>query len=112
MSPAIVASSFDQAVPIFAALSDPTRLQLVERLSRDGPLSISALAENATISRQAVTKHLVALENAALATSRREGRERIFELQPRRLAVIHQYLNQISRQWEQALHRLQAHVEK
>lgn len=112
MSAANVARRFDQAAPIFAALSDPTRLQLLERLSRNGPQSISELAEDATVSRQAVTKHLVALEKADLATSRHEGRERIFDLRPQQLAVVHRYLDQISRQWEQALGRLQAHVEK
>ncbi len=112
MLAANIAPRFDRAAPLFAALSDPTRLQLLDRLSRNGPQSISELAEGATVSRQAVTKHLVALEKADLATSRHEGRERIFELQPQQLAVVHRYLNQISRQWEQALGRLQAHLDK
>ena len=101
----------EQAAPLFAALSDPTRLRLVERLSQEGPLPISALAQDLPISRQAVTKHLVALEDVDLATSRREGRERIFELRPERLSIVHRYLDQISRQWDRALDRLRAHVE-
>lgn len=102
----------EQAVPIFAALSDATRLQLVARLSRDGPQSISALARDVTISRQAVTKHLGVLEAAELAASRRDGRERIFELRPERLDAAHRYLDQIARQWDAALDRLEAYVEK
>jgi DNA-binding transcriptional ArsR family regulator len=111
MSPFIAARSPGRAAPLFAALGDATRLELVARLSREGPQSISALADDVTISRQAVTKHLEVLEEAGLAASRREGRERIFELRPRRLAVAHRYLDQISRQWDAALGRLQAHLE-
>lgn len=103
---------FEHAAPLFAALSDATRLRLVTRLSRQGPQSISALAEGATISRQAVTKHLRALEEAGLAESRRSGRERIFELRPGRLAAAHRYLDQVARQWDEAIERLQAYVEE
>ena len=112
MSPFVVARGSARAAPLFAALGDSTRLELVARLSREGPQSISALADNTTISRQAVTKHLQVLEEAGLAASRREGRERIFELRPQRLAAAHHYLDQIGRQWDAALVRLQAHLEK
>lgn len=111
MSPPAAPRGLERVTPLFAALSDPTRLQLVERLSRDGPQSISSLAENATVSRQAVTKHLLALEETGLATSRREGRKRIFELRPERLAAAHRYLDRIARQWDEALDRLRAYVE-
>jgi DNA-binding transcriptional ArsR family regulator len=100
------------AAPLFAALGDSTRLELIARLSREGPQSISDLAEDATISRQAVTKHLEVLEEAGLATSHREGRERIFALRPQRLTAAHRYLDQIGRQWDAALDRLQAHLAK
>ena len=100
------------AAPLFAALGDSTRLELIARLSREGPQSISDLADSATISRQAVTRHLEVLEEAGLAASHREGRERIFELRPQRLAVAHRYLDRIGRQWDAALDRLQAHLVK
>jgi len=112
MSPTGAARGSRGPAPLFAALGDSTRLQLVAWLSRDGPQSISALAGHATISRQAVTKHLEVLEEAGLAASRREGRERIFELRPERLAEVRRYLDQIGRQWDEALARLRAHVEQ
>lgn len=112
MSPAAEARGPRGPALLFAALGDPTRLQLVARLARRGPQSISALAEDATISRQAVTKHLQVIEEAGLAESRREGRERIFELRPERLTTAHRYLDQISGQWDDALARLRAHVEQ
>jgi DNA-binding transcriptional ArsR family regulator len=110
MPPFAATRASTTAAPLFAALGDSTRLDLIARLSRDGPQSIADLSEDAAISRQAVTKHLEILEEAGLARSRRAGRERIFELRPQRLAVAHRYLDQIGRQWDAALDRLRAHL--
>ena len=111
-SPTSAAAKFAEAAPVFAALADDTRLQIVARLCGDGPLSIVQLAETAAVSRQAVTKHLHALELAGLARSSRVGRERIWELQTKRLAEARRYLDQISQDWDAALARLKAFVEK
>jgi DNA-binding transcriptional ArsR family regulator len=75
-------------------------------------LSIIALTDGAPVSRQAITKHLHALEEAGLARSARLGRESIWELRPHRLAEVHRYLDQIAAQWDAALGRLRAFVEK
>ncbi len=99
------------AAPVFAALGDPARLRIVSRLCREGPLSVSRLSEGARISRQAVTKHLNALEAAGLIDSERTGRERIWQLQPKRLAVVQRHLQAISAQWDDALDRLRKFVE-
>jgi len=100
------------AAPVFAALGDATRLSLVTRLCVDGPLSIARLSEGADVTRQAVTKHLNALADAGLARNRRSGRELIWELEPRRLAMARRYLDRISDQWDAALGRLAAFVEE
>jgi DNA-binding transcriptional ArsR family regulator len=97
--------------PVFAALGDATRLRIVARLCDGGPLSIVRLTEGARVSRQAVSKHLRALEDAGLARSGRAGRERIWELRTERLAEVRRYLDQISTQWDAALARLQRLVE-
>jgi DNA-binding transcriptional ArsR family regulator len=99
------------AAAVFAALGDDTRLQLVARLSAGGPQSIVALTDAVAVSRQAVTKHLVALEEAGLVRSSKDGRERIWELEPKRLGDAQQYLDQISSQWDRAIDRLRAFVE-
>ena len=100
-----------RAAPVFAALGDETRLEIVARLSAGGPQSIVRLTEQARVSRQAVTKHLVALEAAGLVRSRRDGRERVWEMQPKRLADARRYLDRISDQWDDAVERLRAAVE-
>ncbi|HVY44431.1 MAG TPA: metalloregulator ArsR/SmtB family transcription factor, partial [Minicystis sp.] len=67
---------------MFAALGDATRLAVVARLCDGGPASIARLAEGATVTRQAVTKHLRVLEQAGLVRSERAGRETVWELEP------------------------------
>ncbi|HTV50088.1 MAG TPA: metalloregulator ArsR/SmtB family transcription factor [Steroidobacteraceae bacterium] len=99
------------AARVFAALGDPVRLRVIGRLCAGGPLSIRELAEGSDISRQAITKHLQSLERAGLLRSLRAGRQRIWQLQPRRLAQARTYLETVSRQWDQALERLRAFVE-
>lgn len=99
------------AAELFAALGDETRLSIVARLSGGGPQSMARLTAGAPVSRQAVAKHLRALEVAGLAASRRRGRERVWELRPERLDQVHRYLDAISSQWDAALGRLRTLVE-
>jgi DNA-binding transcriptional ArsR family regulator len=97
---------------IFAALGDETRLHLVARLCRDGPLSITKLALGSQISRQAITKHLRMMETAGLMQSMRSGREIIWRIDQERVEEARHYLDQISSQWDEALERLRVLVEK
>lgn len=99
------------AAPVFTALGDETRLRIVRRLSREGPLSISRLAEGAPISRQAVSKHLRVLAEAGLVRDQRRGRERIWQIRARKLQEVRRCLDEISAQWDEAILRLQALVE-
>ena len=97
---------------LFAALGDETRLLLVSRLCDRGPMSITRLAEGSTVTRQGITKHLRVMERARLVHSARQGRERVWELDQRRLSDARRYLDLISKQWDQALARLQQFVEE
>ncbi len=99
------------AASLFAALGDETRLRLLGRLSAEGPASIRELSAAADVSRQAITKHLDVLAGAGLVRSRRQGRERISELEPDRLDDAERYLEAISAQWDAALLRLKRLVE-
>jgi DNA-binding transcriptional ArsR family regulator len=97
---------------IFAALGDATRLSLIGRLSDGTPQSISRLAAGSRLTRQAITKHLKVLEGAGVVQSVRAGRESLFEFRPQALKDAEAYLSRVSDQWEQALGRLKALVEK
>lgn len=102
--------SIREAAPLFAALGDGTRLELLFRLG-EGPLSITRLTGHGEVTRQAITKHLTVLSEAGLVRSSRQGRERVWELEPGRLDDAQRYLQAISRQWDDALARLKAFVE-
>lgn len=105
-------SGSEGAASIFAALGDQTRLHLVARLSDNGPMSILRLTAGANITRQAITKHLRVMETAGLVRSRRQGRESVWQLEYARLAEARHFLDLISKQWDDALERLRAAVEK
>jgi DNA-binding transcriptional ArsR family regulator len=97
---------------VFAALGDEIRLRLVSRLCDDGPLSIAKLTTGSKITRQAITKHLRVMERARLVHSTRHGRESVWKLDHRRIQDARGYLDQISKQWDDALERLRAFVEE
>jgi DNA-binding transcriptional ArsR family regulator len=100
------------SAPIFAALGDETRLLLLARLSAGEPLSIARLAAGATVTRQAITKHLHVLEGAGLVRGSRQGREQLWELDPRQLAEARQAIDRIAAHWDGALLRLKESLEK
>ena len=105
------AVTFSEAAPVFAALGEPTRLTLVAKLCAEGPLSISRLSEGTGVTRQAITKHLLTLADAGLVHDTRSGRERIWQLETKRLEKARRCLDQISDQWDDAIARLRAFVE-
>ena len=72
----------------FAALSDPTRRKLLDRLSEAGGLTLGELGEGLPMTRQAVAKHLAVLEAAELVASHRDGRCKRHYLNPMPLAKL------------------------
>ncbi len=106
------AVAFAEAAPIFAALGEATRITLVAKLCTRGPLSITRLSEGTGVTRQAITKHLHALEHAGVVHGARSGRERIWEIETKRLEKARRCLDQISDRWDSAIARLKAFVEE
>jgi len=99
------------SAPLFAALGDTTRLRLVCRLYQEGSASISKLTAGSGVTRQAITKHLRRMQNSGLVRSTRRGRERLWQLDQRRLHDARRCLDLISKQWDDALARLRHLVE-
>jgi DNA-binding transcriptional ArsR family regulator len=107
----VAAKGLGSAATAFAALGDPTRLGIVVQLGTGGPLSTMELTAETNVSRQAIAKHLRALEHAGIVRGERVGRDRIWELQTTRFAELRGYLDEISAQWGDALARLRMLVE-
>ncbi|MDQ3144801.1 MAG: metalloregulator ArsR/SmtB family transcription factor [Pseudomonadota bacterium] len=97
---------------VFAALGEPTRLRLVDQLGDGRRCSIASLARDLPMSRQALTKHLRALETAGLATAERDGRETLYRIDPAGLLAAEAWIGKVSAQWDSAIDRLKRHVEE
>lgn len=105
------ARALHETAPVFAALGDETRLRLVARLCEAGPQSIAKLTEGSDVTRQAVAKHLRVLADAGVVRGSREGRESVWEIEPRSLDAAKRSLDLISARWDSAIERLRAMVE-
>ncbi|HWG78997.1 MAG TPA: metalloregulator ArsR/SmtB family transcription factor [Stellaceae bacterium] len=105
------ASALSRSASLFAALGDETRLAVLARLSEGEPQSIARLTRGTTLSRQAVSKHLRVLEGVGVVRSTRLGRESRYALAPQPLAEARDYLDRVSKQWDDALARLKSLVE-
>jgi DNA-binding transcriptional ArsR family regulator len=91
---------------LFAALADPTRRQVVRSLAGAEPVTASRLAGELPISRQAIAKHLGALERAGLVEPHREGRETRYRLTPEPLDDAIKWMEAVGVRWDRSLARL------
>ena len=104
------ASAATGSAPVFAALGDATRLELVARLSDGKPRSIVQLTVGLDLTRQGVTKHLRVLQKAGMVSCERFGRESRFTIRPDPIAKARDYLTRASTQWDDAIERLRTSV--
>jgi DNA-binding transcriptional ArsR family regulator len=105
-------TSRDRSAEVFSALADPTRREVVLRLSRDGATTASRLADALPVTRQAIAKHLAALEEAGLVASERVGREQRFRLTPGPMAEAVTWMTSVGAEWDERLSRLRASFER
>lgn len=92
----------------FAALSDPTRREVFERLAR-GPRAVGELAAGLPVSRPAVSQHLKVLKAAGLVTDRAEGTRRVYQIDPQGLGQVRAWFDQF---WDVALTAFAAEAER
>jgi DNA-binding transcriptional ArsR family regulator len=92
----------------FAALADPTRREVFERL-RQGPRAVGELATGMPVSRPAVSQHLKVLKEAGLVTDRPDGARRVYQIDPQGLGQIRAWLDQF---WDVALEAFKAEAER
>jgi DNA-binding transcriptional ArsR family regulator len=97
---------------VFSALADPTRREVILRLSADGAATASALAEELPVTRQAIAKHLAALEEAGLVASERVGRENRYRLTPGPMAEAMSWMASVGAEWDERLSRLSRLMER
>ncbi|HEY7584391.1 MAG TPA: metalloregulator ArsR/SmtB family transcription factor [Acidimicrobiia bacterium] len=90
---------------VFSALSDPTRRELIRSLA-EGPATATQLSRQFPISRQAITKHLAALDEAGLVDRNASGREIRYSLRTERLGEVSLWVAEVGASWDQRLSKL------
>jgi DNA-binding transcriptional ArsR family regulator len=96
---------------VFDALADPTRRRIVERLGR-APASAGEIADGLPVTRQAVVKHLVVVEEAGLVRGERDGRRVVFRLTPGPFAQAAGWMHDVGAAWDRRLDKLARRVSK
>jgi DNA-binding transcriptional ArsR family regulator len=99
--------SENRAGPVFSALADSTRRNVVEALASRDSATATELAAELPVTRQAVSKHLSALGSAGLVSSERRGRETHYRLTPEALSDALSWMEQVGGQWERRLAALE-----
>ena len=94
-----------------AALGDPTRLAIVQRLSENSA-SVTELAAGSALSLRGVLKHVQVLEDAGLVRTEKRGRVRRCQLQPDRLANAARWLDAVRCRWERRIDRLESYIQE
>jgi DNA-binding transcriptional ArsR family regulator len=94
----------------FQALADPTRRAVLDLL-RHGSQPAGQIAQAFPVSRPAISKHLRLLRRAHLVNERREGRHRVYQLNPEPLKAVDSWLEQYRVFWQASLTNLKAFVE-
>lgn len=96
---------------VFSAVADPTRRAILDRL-RKGPSPVNELASGFRVSRPAISKHLRILRTARLVHEKKEGRQRIYELEPARIQEVAKWAEEYRRFWHQNITSLKRHLEQ
>ena len=100
----------DEQQRVFLALADPTRRLLLKHLCEEGSGTAAGFAARLPITRQAIIKHLVTLEQAGLVTARQTGRERRYMPRPEALSTVTTWIGAIEAQWDQRLAALRSYL--
>jgi len=99
----------DRLGTTFAALSDPTRRAMIERLSR-GPASVHGLTEPFALSQQMISKHIAYLVRARIVIKTKHGRESICTLRPKAIKTVSDWATSYRQFWEEKFDRLEVVV--
>src|ERR1700709_1420151 len=101
----------DKLNTTFAALSDPTRRAMIERLSH-GPASVHGLTEPFALSQQMISKHIAYLVRARIVTKTKHGRESVCTLRPEAIKTVSEWAMNYRHFWEEGFDKLDAVVDQ
>jgi len=97
---------------VFNAIAEPRRRQIVELLARRGTLAVGAIVLASGLPQPAVSKHLAVLHDVGVVSATREGRQRLYRLEPGELKHVHAWVSQFERLWSHQLGRIKDRAER
>jgi DNA-binding transcriptional ArsR family regulator len=95
----------------FHALADATRRKIIESLAEHGELSATQIADQFSISPQAISQHLKVLRDARWVVVEKRAQQRIYRINPEAAAEMEEWAVQLRRMWDQRLDALDRIIE-
>jgi DNA-binding transcriptional ArsR family regulator len=97
---------------VFNAIAEPRRRQIVELLARRGALAVGALVAALGLPQPAVSKHLAVLHEVGVVSAMRDGRQRVYRLEPGELKRVYEWVSKFERLWTHQLDRVKERAER
>ena len=97
---------------VFNAIAEPRRRQIIELLARRRGLTVGAIVLAVGLQQPAVSKHLGVLREVGLVSARKEGKTRMYDLNPGQLQSVQAWLTALEKHWDHQLDRIRARAEQ
>jgi DNA-binding transcriptional ArsR family regulator len=99
-------------IDVFSAIAEPRRRQIIDLLSRGRGLAVGTIVVTLGLAQPAVSKHLGVLRAVGVVSVRKQGKSRVYELNPDPLRAVSDWVNTLERHWEHQLDRIRDRAEK
>jgi DNA-binding transcriptional ArsR family regulator len=97
---------------VFNAIAEPRRRQLVELLARRGALAVGTLVAALGLPQPTVSKHLGVLRKVGVVTAIKQGKQRVYNLEPEKLKTVHDWVKVFENLWGHQLDRIKERAEQ
>jgi DNA-binding transcriptional ArsR family regulator len=97
---------------VFNAIAEPRRRQVIDLLARHGAMAVGALVAALGLPQPAVSKHLSVLHKVGIVSVTKEGRQRLYQLDGRRLKHVHDWVKTFEQFWSHQLDRIKERAER
>lgn len=97
---------------VFQAIADPTRRQIIDLISTDGPMNLNTITEKFDVSRPAISQHIKILAECGILTVEQVGRERYCKIQPASLIPAFMWMEHHQKMWTDKIDSFEKYVNK
>jgi DNA-binding transcriptional ArsR family regulator len=99
---------------VFNAIAEPRRRQIIDFMARRGPaagMAVGAIVAVLGLAQPAVSKHLAVLREVGIVTFAKQGQQRLYQLQPKELKSVYDWISKFERHWSHQLDRIKQRAE-